>query len=140
MARLRSLFGARALPLLVPPWNRIAPEFLPLLPLHGIAGLSVTPSRGRREVPAGLAMADVHVDVVAWRDDRGFVGEAAALGGLVGWLRAARLADPATATPIGVLTHHLVMDLATAAFLDRLLAVTRAHPAVRWAAPAELLQ
>ncbi len=69
MARLRSLFGARALPLLVPPWNRIAPEFLPLLPLHGIAGLSAIPPRGRREVPAGLAMADVHVDRrrVAWR-------------------------------------------------------------------------
>ena len=139
-ARLTAWFGPRALPVLVPPWNRFASEFLPLLPEHGIAGLSTMASRCGAPLPPGLAAIDVHVDLVAWRGGRGFIGRAAALGGLVGHLRATRLTKVATARPIGILTHHLIMDGATAAFLDRLIAQTAAHAAARWATVAELLQ
>jgi hypothetical protein len=34
--------------------------------------------------------------------------------------------------PTGILTHHLVQDEATDAFLDRLIAVSVAHPAALW--------
>jgi len=96
-------------------------------------------------LPCGIARIDVRVDLVAWQGDRGFIGTPAALAGLVGDLRARRLrylgangtADPASAT--GILTHHLVMDRATAGFLDRLVALVDGHGAARWAAVAELL-
>jgi peptidoglycan/xylan/chitin deacetylase (PgdA/CDA1 family) len=141
-ARLRALFGPRALPVLVPPWNRFAEEYLPLLPAAGIAGLSAMASQ-RRVVatPHSMVGLDVHVDLVAWRGDRGFVGTAAALGGLIGQLRARRRADGAgDAPPLGILTHHLIMDGATAAFLDRLIAAASGHAAIRWAGLREMLQ
>ena len=143
-ARLKAMFGARALPVLVPPWNRFASEFLPLLSGNGIAGLStmVSPS-GAASPPGvaapGLVVTDVHVDLVAWRGDRGFVGAGAALGGLVFHLREARLGAAEPGQPIGILTHHLIMDGATAGFLDRLIELVRTHEAARWAAAGEVL-
>ena len=141
-ARLKALFGPCALPVLVPPWNRFAGEFVPLLVRNGIAGLSTMVSSKGAALPGahlpGLVVIDVHVDLVAWHEDRGFIGAGAALGSLVGHLRASRL-GAAAARPIGILTHHLIMDGATAAFLDRLFALTRDHGASRWAAAGELL-
>lgn len=144
-ARLKAMFGERALPVLVPPWNRFAAEYLPLLPAAGIRGLSaMAPRRPAAGLPAGLVGLDVHLDLVAWRGDRGFVGTAAALGGLVGRLRERRLADgdvaDVPALPVGLLTHHLIMDGAAAAFLDRLTAAVRAHAAIRWAGTRDMLQ
>lgn len=139
-ARLKALFGGRAVAVLVPPWNRFAGEYLPLLDANGIAGISTMVSPKGAACPPGLVAIDVHVDLVAWHGDRGFIGVAAALGGVVGHLRAARLGAAAPTRPVGILTHHLVMDGPTAAFLDRLVAVTRTHAASRWAAAGELLQ
>lgn len=138
-ARLRALFGPRALPMFVPPWNRIAPEFLPLLPQAGIGVVSAMASRRpASRMPAGLIARDVHFDFVAWHDKRRFVGEEMAITALLEHLRARRAAVAADA-PLGILTHHLVMDAAALAFLARLIALTRGHPAVRWAAAADLL-
>jgi hypothetical protein len=139
-ARLKALFGSRAVAALAPPWNRFADEFLPLLPVNGIAGISTMVSPSGAALPPGLVAIDVHIDLVAWHGDRGFIGEAAALSGLVSHLRAHRLRDATSPGPIGILTHHLIMDGPTAAFLDRLIQLTRSHTAVHWATAAELLQ
>ena len=145
-ARLRALFGNRVVPVLVPPWNRIAAQYLPLLPAAGIAalsGMALSGMAGRHPaaaLPAGLAGLDVHLDLVGWRCGRGFVGTAAALAGLVARLRARRLADHAATPSIGILTHHLVMDDATAAFLERLTATVRSHAGIRWASAPDMLQ
>jgi hypothetical protein len=136
-ARLASLFGARALPVFVPPWNRLAAEFAPLLAGTGMLGLSAMAPR-RWPAPAGVMAVDVHVDLVAWQSGRGFVGEPAALGGLVGGLRAMR--EGALAAPaLGMLTHHAIIDRESAAFLARLAAAIAAHPAARWANLTEFL-
>ncbi len=138
-SRLKALFGARLVPIFVPPWNRFVGEFLPLLALTGIAGLSVMASSKSGAAAGGVMPVDVHVDLVAWKSGRSFIGTEVALDLLVGHLRARRTgaADPGEAT--GILTHHLVMDGATAAFLEQLLAVVDAHGAARWVAPAELI-
>ena len=138
-ARLKALFGQRFVNVLAPPWNRFGEEFLPLLPANGIGAISRMASPKRGALPPGLVAIDVHVDFVGWRGDRGFIGTAVALGGLIGHLRANRVAAPA-AVPTGILTHHLVMDGPTAAFIDRLIQLTDTHSAVRWATVAELLQ
>lgn len=139
-AQLAAQFGPRALPVLVPPWNRFAGEFLPLLPSAGIAAISAMAPRREPRLPPGLVATDVHVDLVAWRGDRGFVGERLALGGLVGQLQARRLGAVPADQPIGLLTHHLVTDAPGAAFIERLVTVTGAHRAARWIAMAELLR
>jgi hypothetical protein len=135
--RLRELFGSRALPVFVPPWNRIAPEILRLLPRTRFAAVSTMAPTWLEVVPPSLAVVDVHVDVTNWRGDRGFVGTAPALGRLIDWLRSRRLGKDDTLPPIGILTHHLVMDRATEAFLDRLGALIGGHPAARWTSITE---
>jgi hypothetical protein len=139
-ARLKGLFGRHVAAVLVPPWNRFAGEFLPLLARNGIAGISTMVSPSGAALPPGLVALDVHLDLVAWHGNRGFIGAAAALGSLVGHLRANRLCAPESAGPIGILTHHLIMDGPTAAFLDSLTALIGTHTASRWASVPELVQ
>jgi hypothetical protein len=131
-ARLKGLFGARALPVLAPPWNRLDPSFLLLLGDCGLTGISrVKPRRAACPVP-GIQEANVHVDLVSWAGDRGFIGEAAALGGIIGHLRARRITELDSSEPTGILTHHLVQEERAESFLRRLVAVTCTHPAARW--------
>jgi hypothetical protein len=126
--RLRDLFGARALPVLVPPWNRIDDAVVAALPALGLRYLSVFGPRA----PGTPSVVNTHVDPIAWRAGRGFVGEEKALGALVRQLADRRSGTVDDAEPTGLLTHHLVHDAALWRFLDRLLARTAAHPAARW--------
>lgn len=130
--RLAALFGERALPVLVPPWNRLDARFVPLLATSGLSGLSRLGPRPATEAAPGIAVANVQLDLIAWRADRGFLGTEAALAGLVGHLRDRRLGRADPAEPTGILTHHLVQDRAAEAFLRRLVMLTAAHPAARW--------
>jgi hypothetical protein len=130
--RLVSLFGDRALAVLAPPWNRFDDSFLPLLAANGIRGISRVRARALTWPAPGVFEANVHVDLIAWRGDKGFVGEPAALGELVGHLRARRCGAVGPDEPTGILTHHLVQDEATGDFLGRLLEMTCDHPAARW--------
>jgi hypothetical protein len=142
--RLALLFGRRALPVFVPPWNRIAPELLSILADSGIAALSTIASPKTPACPAalpgGLARIDTHVDLTDWKGGRRFIGTAAALGALVFWLRRIRLDDTAADRAIGILTHHMIMDCETAAFLEGLIKVVALHRAACWVDTAELLR
>jgi len=130
--RLSKLFEARALPILVPPWNRLDDSFLPVLPNCGIRGISRVNPRRALHPAAGLIEANVHIDCVAWAEGRSFIGQGAALGGIVQLLQKRRLGGVCANEPTGILTHHLVHDEVTEAFLRRLLWVTGAHAAARW--------
>ena len=116
-ARIEALFGARALPLFVPPWNRMAEGFDP--------GTAVS-AYGRR-APGGGRL-DTHWDPVDWRGSRSWDGRS------VGRL-AALMDDPA---PIGLLTHHLMHDEALWEGIAALVRHLTARGA-RWAAPRDLI-
>jgi hypothetical protein len=131
-ARLSELFGTRAHPVLVPPWNRFDDSLLSLLGGCRLTGISRARPRSASPRAPGVIEVNIHVDLVDWKGTRGFVGEEAALGGLVQHLRARRLRAVCADEPTGILTHHLIQDGATDAFLDRLTAVSLAHPAVLW--------
>jgi hypothetical protein len=106
--------------------------FLPVLADCGIRGISrLNPRRSSRPVPE-LTEVNVHVDLVAWRRDGGFIGESAALDGLIRHLQARRLGIACADEPTGILSHHLVQDEATDVFLHRLFMVTGEHAAARW--------
>ncbi len=137
-ARLSDLFGTRAQPVLVPPWNRFDNSFLGLLAGCGLTGISRARPRSASPLAPRVVEANIHVDLVAWKASREFVGEDAALGGLVQHLRARRLRAVCADEPTGILSHHLVQDEATEAFLDRLIAVSAAHPAVFWLDAGEI--
>ncbi len=134
--RLLDLFAGRVLPVLAPPWNRIAPEVVALLPGLGFRGLSTFRPRPAAEAAPGLAQVNTHVDLIDWRERR-FAGDEPALGALIGHLADRRLGRADAGEPTGLLTHHLVHDAPAWGFLGRLLQVTRAHPAIRWLTPAQ---
>jgi hypothetical protein len=129
---LTQLFGERFCPVLVPPWNRIDAALLPALPSAGLDGVSCFGPRASSQPHAGVQQVNAHVDPIAWRRDRAFIGEASALLRVVDHLRARRLAEVDAAEPTGMLTHHLVFSDAAWEFLDRLFARTRRHPAAAW--------
>lgn len=132
--RMRELFGERAVPVLVPPWNRIDPELVAHLPGLGFHGLSTFGPRAAAEPVAGLGQANTHIDIVDWRGGRGFVGEVKALSTVIEHLAARRSTVVDPDEPTGLLTHHLVHDDAGWRFLERLFEATATHPAVRWLA------
>ena len=113
------------IPVLAPPWNRMRPDLLDKLPGIGIRGLSAYGPQKSREPAPGLRQVNTHVDVVAWRRGRHFVGEEQALSQAMKWL--------ISGEPIGWLTHHAVHDAATWDFLERLFTVKH----VRWLSAAE---
>ena len=130
--RLAALFGERLLPVVVPPWNRIDPGIVPLLPALGYEGLSMF--AGRRERAAGddLVTVNTHIDIIDWRGTRAFCGERRALDAAIRHLAARRQGRTDNRAPTGLLTHHLAHDSGCWGFIRRFLAETSAHPAARW--------
>jgi hypothetical protein len=131
---LERAFAAKALPVMVPPWNRIAPVLIPTLPEIGYHGLSTFGPRARPMPVRGLRQVNTHVDLIDWRT-RDFVGDEAALAALVAALARARAGDP---EPVGLLSHHLAMDGRAWDFLRSILERTIAMPGLRVAAARRL--
>jgi peptidoglycan/xylan/chitin deacetylase (PgdA/CDA1 family) len=134
-ARLAGLAGERFLPVLAPPWNRLRESLVGRLREAGILGLSRYGARGAQR--AALREVNTHVDLIAWRGERGFLGEDAALALLVQHLAARRLGSVDAAEPTGILTHHAQHDAGAWRFLERLFEETRRQGA-GWADPREL--
>jgi hypothetical protein len=131
---LERLFGGRVLPVLVPPWNRIAAALVPALPEVGYCGLSTFGPRGRAHPVSGLLQVNAHVDLIDWKSRR-FVGEEAALAVLEGALAASRCA---TGEPVGILSHHLAMDEGAWDFLSSFWERVRSMPGLRIAPAHDL--
>jgi hypothetical protein len=118
-SRLRDAFPAAFLPVLVPPWNRIAPEFVAELPGWGFAGLS---RFGRAAVRTeSLREINTQVDLILWREGRRAMGLPELTAAMIAALRSA------AGEPVGILTHHLAMDEDAFLALDRVLAVLQDH-------------
>jgi hypothetical protein len=133
--RLAALFGARPLPVMVPPWNRIAPAVTAALPGWGYRGLSAWKPR---RAAAGLTVANTHIDIVDWPGTRGFVGDDTALAQAVEHLAARREARCDGAEPTGLLTHHLAHDDGCWRFVHAFVQRTQAHACARWLAPRDI--
>jgi hypothetical protein len=125
MERLRGAAGKKLLPVLAPPWNRIGAEVQKRLPTIGITGLSTYGARASAEPVPGLRQVNTHVDIVAWKRGKRFIGEEAAFGALARAL--------GRDEPIGWLTHHAMHDEEAWDFLERLFTLKGA----RWLSAAE---
>ena len=128
--RLQTLYGARFLPVIVPPWNRIAPVLAARLPAAGWQGLSVFRPRW------SAFETNTHVDPVAWRARRCFRGEAGTLDDIATHLRARRLGRVDWSEPTGILSHHLVADARSFVFFRDLARFLTTHPRACWRDPA----
>jgi peptidoglycan/xylan/chitin deacetylase (PgdA/CDA1 family) len=132
--RLRTLFGARALPVLVPPWNRVSTEVVARLASAGFTALSTFRARPNPWAAPGVRLVNTHLDPVDWRGGQGFIGLEPALAALVGHLQARRAGAADRDEPTGIITHHRQTDEAGWAFFGELLARLGGHDAVSWQA------
>ena len=136
--RLLELAGDRWIPVFAPPWNRLPADLVARLPAAGFRGLSQHGARTAAESAPGLRQVNTHVDIIAWRGSRGFLGEDEALAQAVRHLAARRAGTADAAEPTGWLTHHACHDEAAWRFLSRLFEVTRHEPGVRWRSAGDI--
>ena len=126
--RLSALFPRAFRPVLTPPWNRLAEQVAARRAEAGLPGLSAFAA----EHAADPLCRNTHLDPIAWKRWRGFVGTARMLQ-----LLDEELARPHRG-PIGLLTHHLDHDEAVWDFSETFVRTTASHPAARWLGPDEL--
>ena len=136
--QLEAIAGGRFLPVLAPPWNRVPDRLASRLADAGLRGLSQYGPRSRAECAPGVRQVNTHIDVIAWRGGRAFIGEDQALGAAARHLAAKRMRTADAGEATGWLTHHAVHDESAWAFLERLFESTRALPAVAWRRAEEL--
>lgn len=136
--RLAAAARARFVPVLAPPWNRLPEALVRHLPGAGFVGLSCFGARAAAAPAPGMRQVNTHVDLVAWRAGRGFVGEEAALQAAIRHLAAKREGRADAGEPTGWLSHHAVHDEAAWTFLERLFETCRPAPWLRWRGAQEL--
>ena len=141
---LAALFPDLALPVFVPPWNRVDEQLVARLPLSGLTALSRFGRRGAPHAPDGApddAPDDVlvgplecncHLDLIDWRGGRGFIGRARALDSLIEHLQARRSGHADYDETTGILTHHDVMDRQSWDFLAELFDRTQESDSAHW--------
>lgn len=113
--------GDKLLPVLVPPWNRVAPDLLQKLPLAGYRGISTFTDRKTAFPATGLRRVNTHVDPIDWHGTRSLLDPSLIIASLAGAIerRASGHADPDE--PVGFLTHHLVHDDVIWTFCEALM-------------------
>lgn len=129
--RMSVLFGPRFLQALTPPWNRIAPDVARRRKDVGLVGLSAV---GHADDDA-RNVAHIHFDPIAWHRGRKFIGTDVANAILTREID--RRLD-GSEEPIGLLTHHLVQNGETWAYVDQLLALLTDHRAAVWPSIEEI--
>ncbi|MEM6889503.1 MAG: polysaccharide deacetylase [Pseudomonadota bacterium] len=111
LKKLRGLFGARLLPLFVPPWNRFDLSLSTPLARLGYCGISAFGTEPREEA---LPFLNTHIDPIDWHGTRSLASPDLLLASLVELLQERRAL--CSNAPIGLLTHHLVQDEAIWSF------------------------
>ncbi|MEM8731215.1 MAG: polysaccharide deacetylase family protein [Pseudomonadota bacterium] len=137
--RLSDLVGPdRALPVLVPPWNRIDPVVTAHLPALGFRGVSTYGPRAACEVVPGLCQVNTHCDPIKWKGGARFTGTGKAVTFLTAHLAARRRGEVDPTEPTGLVTHHIDHDEAVWMFCDALLGILNAHSGARVLSPTEV--
>jgi hypothetical protein len=125
LGTLQKLAGRKLFPVLAPPWNRVRKDLLKKLPAIGVRGISAYGVRPSADPAPELRQVNTHVDLVAWRQGKRFIGEEQAL--------AKALEHLGNDEPLGWLSHHAVQDAAAWEFLERLFTLRD----IRWLSAAE---
>ena len=115
--------------LFVPPWNRMAGQWLPMLPDMGYHCISTFTPRWAMPPVRKLVRLNTHVDLIDWKGGSGFIGLDNAIDQILNALAAIKDDEP-----LGLLTHHQIHDDAVNTFLRTFLQWTQAHPGVQWVA------
>lgn len=129
-------FGKRFYPVLVPPWNAFPDALIEKLPLLGFVGISQYGPVARQS-PPGIVCVNTHMDLVDWSTAPVFptTRRRFLMDRLVENLQQRRLHNANHPEPLGLLTHHRVMDESAWQFMDEFLEISHQYPCVQWKAP-----
>ncbi len=130
--QLRQNFAAQFLPVMVPPWNRISRGYIEELPTLGFRGISCYKARQDELALTGIGQVNTHIDPIAWKEDRGYVGDDIFVQSCLDHLQDRRQGKADILEPTGLLTHHRDHDEDIWAAIFSLLDLTSRHEAVRW--------
>lgn len=108
LERVQSLFGGRAVPMFVPPWNRFGASLIPELEQIGYQFISTSGARQTRFIGSNMEQINIHFDPIAWRRHRNLKNPAKLLAQICEYLADRRLGRIDNTEPFGMLTHHLV--------------------------------
>jgi hypothetical protein len=126
---LDRLFGPSGWqPVFVPPNHSISMAFKPFIPRLGYMGLSA----GIRLTPRLDHVPEVNaeVDIMNWPEGK-ILSASTVSEMIVGQLKSRRMSEAPFDRPIGILTHHLVLDDEAWHFVSRLFKFFRSHDTVR---------
>jgi Glycosyl transferase family 2 len=119
----------------VPPFHALSVSFKALIPTLGYCGVSAGSPLTPRIAPIPEVNADI--DIMNW-PARKFWGDDAVIEEIVQQLRLRRTGGLPPEQPIGLLTHHPVLEDDAWRFLERLFHILRSHDAVEFV-PADKL-
>ena len=137
-ACLEGHFKSQFLPVVVPPWNRIAPELLPAIAARGYQGLSAFGPRSAVNPAPGLTVVNAHCDPIKWKSEPRFRGVDKTITQLIEHLQARRDGVVDADEPTGFLTHHIDLDAAAWDFCAGLVELINNHGAAQWRSPQDL--
>jgi hypothetical protein len=129
---LMTLFGPQAIPVFAPPWHGFDACFLPLLSRNDLAGISRRGPRPGLLAAEGIVQANAHVSLITWGTPPAFGDDDFYLDQIIDHLRGRRLGRYDTTEATGLLTHHLVQDDKSYAFIARFVDVVSTHTAANW--------
>lgn len=137
--RLEAVFGTHFVPMLVPPWNRIAPGLVARLTEAGFCAVSTFRRRPAALAAPGLAAVNTHLDPIAWRSGGGLLDPAALFDAGTSHIAAMLSGTVDPEEPFGLLTHHLVHDPWIWEWCRDVLHLLRESPAVRFVTVREAI-
>ncbi len=135
--RIEKIFGPQALPVFVPPWNRVSPALVDGLAECGLSAISTFKPRRTKYPSPNLLQVNTHFDPIAWRGDGGLDVPAALTGKLVAQLINRRQGQADNSEPYGLLTHHLVHDERVWSFTATLVEVLIESGIAKWTSPLD---
>jgi len=138
--RIKNFFGERFIPVIVPPWNRIAHELMQPLAERGYAGVSAFGARSAKFAAPGLITVNSHCDPIRWKTGACFAGERKTITQLVQHLRGRRTGSLDAGEPTGFLTHHIDLDADGWSFCSRLALAVEQHSGARWVSPTDVFE
>lgn len=135
---LEQHFASRFLPVVVPPWNRIAMELMKPIAERGYYGVSAFGPRANKHPEQALTIVNAHCDPIRWKSDPRFRGVKQSIAQLLEHLQARRAGNVDADEPTGLLTHHIDLDEAGWEFCAHLAKLIEQHAAAQWCSPKQL--
>jgi hypothetical protein len=133
--KMDAIFGRTHAAVFVPPWNRFPPEYSAILAEERFSGFSGYRGEASLEGHGALRCVDVDIDVLNWEGRPSVLDPATIVARLTDILGSG---EPTRARPIGILTHHRVIEPPFWSSIEAVFTLIAATPGAQWCNPRRL--